>query len=165
MSIDQIISVLDELIDAHQLFIETGKEKTEVIKRGDMATLEKLINKEDVMTRRVHQLEKKRQDAVYHYLSSNDIIPEDMTLEQLIKMAPLGYKDQLKDRQLKLINEVLSLKDLNDLNRDLIEQSLQFVNLTINLLQPKATLTNYERPHQAGKSYSQLAPGRFDSKA
>lgn len=165
MSIDRIVSVLDELIQVHHAFIELGQAKTEVIKKGDITLLEKLITKEDVMTKQVQQLEKKRIQAVGEFLRDHDIVPENITLEQLIKLVPVDRRDELRDRQLKLMNTIIELKDLNDLNRQLIEQSLQLVNVTMNLLQPSAGVSNYDRPSPGKINIPNQSTSRFDSKA
>lgn len=165
MTVEEIVAILDELIEVHQKFIDLGREKTEVLKKNDMPALDRLVKEEEQLTRHVQQIENKRQQAIRQYLDQHYYLPEDVTLEELIHIVPIDARDALKERQLQLVNEVITLKDVNDLNRQLIQQSLQLVTISMNLIQPQPPLKNYQRPDRITTSSPGQSSSRFDSKA
>jgi hypothetical protein len=57
---------------------------------------------------------------------------------------------------------ITELKERNQLNQQLIHQSLQFVHLTLDMLAPQPASINYGPPQQ---NAAPKRPSMFDSKA
>lgn len=164
MSAQAIAAVLADMIKLHKIFNELAIEKTGIIKKGDMPALDQLLKKETLLIKQLKKLEQDRLFVVNEYLSNKGMAKEDVTMDELIESATLEEQDVLQRLQKGLLSEIKMLQEHNELNQQLIQDSLRFVNLSLDLIAPDPEEVNYQRPTQKG--YSE-GSGRsiFDSKA
>lgn len=138
MSIDQILETLDKLERMHRSLLELAYKKTDIIKANDMEQLNAILKNEQAHIAAIETLEQQRQKMVTDYLEAKGIAFTDApTVAQLIEAANEDEKPKLaavRERLLTLVNE---LKEANLLNQKLVMQSLQFVNFTLDMLQPQ----------------------------
>ncbi|WP_026672376.1 flagellar protein FlgN [Alkalihalobacterium bogoriense] len=165
MSTKNIAEVLQELLSVHQAFRKLAKEKAEVLKKGDMPALDQLIKKEAVVIQQLKKLEQDRLFVVEQYLHSKGLVTEGVTMAQLIQMTSPEEQEVLEKLQQELLEEIEGLKAENELNQQLIQDSLRFVNLSLDMLSPQQDEdVNYKRPksnqYEGGASRS-----IFDSRA
>lgn len=166
MSTKAIIAVLADLIKLHKTFNELAEKKAEVVKKGDMPALDDLIKQETTLIKKLKNLEEDRLFVVKEYLQSKGWMLEGVTMEQLIESAPKEEQLILSRLQKGLLSEMKKLQEQNQLNQQLIEESLRFVNLSLDLVAPQPDDdVNYQRPTNAPKGYD-LNGNRsmFDSK-
>ncbi len=164
MSAKEIIAVIAEMIKLHKTFNELAIEKTDIIKKSDIKALDMLIKKEGALIHQLNQLEQKRMSVVEAFLNRKGLVTEGVTMEQVIEMAPKEEQPILTKLQRALMSEIDRLKKNNEQNQQLIEDSLRFVNLSLDLLAPEPEEINYQRPAQ--KNYdSDTKRSIFDSKA
>ena len=71
-------------------------------------------------------------------------------------------KQKLEKAVTELLEVIIELRRSEKLNRDLIEQSMQFVQLSLDLLQPSDRNINYQKET---KNQSHIKRSVFDSKA
>ncbi len=76
-----------------------------------------------------------------------------------------GEKKVLEQLYAKLSQLVIRLKDVNDLNKQLTFQSLQFISLTFDMLLPKESGSNYGKEQQSNQTGGTKRLSLFDSKA
>lgn len=164
MSVEAIIGTITRLISVHQDLNQLAKKKTEIIKDGEIEKLEILLKEEGALVLRLKELETTRSGHVRDFLSHKGILAEDRTLAQLAMLVSPGEKEELLGLRQRLTDEIAVLKQQNKLNQELIEQSLQFVNVSLGLLQPEVEPVNYERP---GRTDPVVKKGKsmFDSRA
>ncbi|WP_216830369.1 flagellar protein FlgN [Alkalihalobacterium elongatum] len=164
MSAKAVIAVLADLIKVHKELNQIAVEKTEVVKKGEMAALDMLIKKESPFIHHLGKLEEKRVLAVEQFINEKGLVTEDVTMKQLIERAPQEEQTLLLKLYRALLSEIDILKKNNQLNQQLIEDSLRFVNLSLDLLTPEPEEVTYQRPtknqYETGSSRS-----IFDSKA
>jgi len=164
MSIEKILQSLTKLDMLHKSLLEIAYKKTEVIKTGDMDSLNQLLKDEQAHVAGISQLEQQRQTEVTDYLRAKGIAPTDNPTVALVLENTNNNeeKEQLGAARNKLLLTLETLKYQNDLNQKLTMQSLQFVNLTLDTLRPKPDQINYSKSEvqapSKGKSY-------FDSQA
>ena len=147
MSINNILLALDKLDMLHKSLLEIAYKKTEAIKVGDMDSLNQLLKDEQAHVAGISQLEQQRQIEVTDYLRAKGIAPIDSpTVAQVLEhTSTKEEKDLLKAARNKLLLTVETLKQQNELNQKLLFQSLQFVNMSLDLLRPKPDQINYSR--------------------
>lgn len=165
MTTETLQTVLTTMIQAHETLTEIGREKSDVIKAGEMAALQSIINREDVSLRILQQLEGQRQKAVdaWAHQHIKTATPGDYRLLDIIETAPAGEADRLAALQDRLNRAISDLREVNSLNQQLLHQSLQWVQMSMNLLQPQTPQATYGNPKKA-----QAKPpvqSRIDSKA
>ena len=165
MNIDVIISTLQKLERLHRSLLDLSVKKTDIIKEGDMAGLDNMLKNEQTHIAAIERLEQQRQVEVTDYLRANGFAPtEAPTVAQLIEVAPQQHKDTLQQARERLIDVIEQLKKRNDLNQKMIFQSLQFVNMTLDLVQPRPEQMNYSNDI-GGRSAAPQKKTYFDSQA
>lgn len=165
MSIEAILQALHKLTTLHKSLLEIAYTKTEIIKIGDMDRLDQLLKDEQSHIAAISQLELQRQSAVTDYLQAKGIASVDNpTVAQVIEAAAnANDQEQLKKARNELLLVVDQLRHQNDLNQKLTFQSLQFVNLTLDLLKPRPEEINYSNGNQ--RKTQAKSKTYFDSKA
>lgn len=150
----QIISVQEHLR-------ETGLAKAEAIKKGDADAVDRLTRQEEPLAEKLRALEQKRTQLV-----RKDTGKANAAFSEWEK-AVLSEKElpEWHALYLKLSRSVLTLKQLNQLNQDLLRQSLQWVRLNLNLLMPGNGPSGYGQPGNAQSGSAGRFSGRIDSRA
>lgn len=164
MSIDKILHALTSLDMLHKSLLEIAYKKTEAIKTGDMDSLNQLLKDEQTHIAGISQLEQQRQLEVTDYLRAKGIAPIDNpTVAHVLENTNTDEeKEQLSAARNQLLLTIDILKKENDLNQKLIFQSLQFVNMNLEILRPTPDKINYSKNESRGPENTL---GHFDSKA
>ena len=138
MSIEKILETLDKLERMHRSLLELSGKKTEILKANDMEQLNAILKTEQAHVAAIETLEQQRQMLVKEYLKANGVANADKpTVTQLIEVATAEEKPKLAAIRERLLAVVDELKKANSLNQKLVMQSLQFVNFSLDLLQPQ----------------------------
>ncbi|WP_391208014.1 flagellar protein FlgN [Psychrobacillus sp. L4] len=164
MSIEKILQALSKLEKLHKSLLEIAYKKTEAIKTGDMDSLNQLLKDEQAHVAGISQLEHQRQLEVTDYLRAKGIAPTDNPTVALVLENTNAdeEKTQLGAARNKLLLTLETLRHQNNLNQKLTLQSLQFVNLTLEMLRPKPDQINYSKTEVKGPSQDKTY---FDSQA
>jgi flagellar biosynthesis/type III secretory pathway chaperone len=152
METAQMTSLLERLLKSHEELLTLGERKTDVLKLGDMKTLDVLLKEEDFQVKKLHMIEKERLLKF-----------ANVTLGDVLEQAELDEKENLKHLQEKLITAYEALKSRNQLNQELLEQSLQYVNMSLSMFQPENEPATYKNPK--ANPYNTNSTSLFDSKA
>ena len=144
MSIETIVSTLNKLEKMHKSLLELAYKKTELVKIGNMEELDQMLKSEQAHVAAIEQLEQQRQVMVTDYLRTKGIVLTDNpTVADVIEAAEKQEKEQIEIARNRLILVVEDLRKQNDLNQKLVFQSLQFVNITLDMLRPRPEQMNY----------------------
>ncbi|WP_102692935.1 flagellar protein FlgN [Rummeliibacillus pycnus] len=164
MSIDPLLSIMDKLEKMHKSLLKLSYHKTELIKVGDMDGLDQMLKDEQAHIAAISQLEQQRQKMVTDYLGAKGIAPSGLaTVADVMEAADeLQEKEKLEEVRKRLMLVIDRLKNQNDLNQKMIFQSLQFVNMTLDLLRPQPDQINYSKTQSRGNRMQQT---HFDSQA
>jgi flagellar biosynthesis/type III secretory pathway chaperone len=159
MSAKKLIDTLEKLLTLHQSLLKLAEQKTDILKKGDMEGLNALLTNEQKHITAIQQVEEIRNEAVEVLLQGQDV---DKTISNCIEFTNEPERTKLTQLKDQLTEVITELKERNQLNQQLINQSLQFVHLTLDMLAPQPASINYGPPKQ------NTAPKRqsmFDSKA
>lgn len=166
MSVQPIISILEKLEKMHKSLLEHAYKKTEVVKNNDMAELDEMLKIEQSHVAAIETLEQQRQLKVKEYFQLKGIeTPESPTVAKLIEVTEdEAERKQLEDVRERLMNVITELKRQNELNQQMVFNSLQFVNMSLNLLRPQPEQINYSGKEVRGEN---VTPKKsvFDSQA
>ncbi|MBP2078907.1 flagellar protein FlgN [Oceanobacillus polygoni] len=162
MSADTIRQSLKELVQIHTDLLATSEEKTRIVKEGSIENLQTLLVKERKLLRLSEQAEKKRQQSVSDWCEANRISNEDATITTILKHI-LSETEQVKLESIatQLTELITKLKQQEQLNQALISQSMQFVQLSLDLMSPTLKSMNYGVKKETEVSNRSV----FDSKA
>jgi len=166
MSIEAICSTLTKLERMHKSLLELAIKKTEIITAGNIEALDQMLKDEQTHIAAIDKLEQQRQKQVTDYLEAKGLASTDKTtvadvIEAAEQQTDKDMLSAVRNRLLQIIND---LKKQNDLNQKLVFQSLQFVNFTLDALQPRPEQINYSGNEVRGTN-TVAKKSYFDSQA
>ncbi|WP_252502380.1 flagellar protein FlgN [Sporosarcina sp. Marseille-Q4943] len=165
MSIDTILAIFDNLEKLHKSLLRIANEKTTLIKNGDIKGIDQLMKEEQAHLAAIVQMDNDRQKAVIAYLKGQGRpVPMNPTIANLIDAVPVPEKKQLVEAKDRLLHAIHELKWQNDLNQKLTYQSLQFVNLSLDMIRPRLESATYSKTEINGRKEKKDIPN-FDSQA
>jgi flagellar biosynthesis/type III secretory pathway chaperone len=164
LSAKQLIELLEKHVKLHKGLLELANKKTEVLKKGDMEALSEMMKEEQKYIAAVKQIEKERIVVVEKIISVLGHAQTEPTLTACIELVDEPERSALKRLRDNLVAVVAELRNINELNQQLLQQSLQFVNMTLNMIMPQPKEVNYRKPNTAPASYEE-SRSLFDSKA
>ncbi|MCM3663595.1 flagellar protein FlgN [Mesobacillus subterraneus] len=157
---ETLIPIMKKMLKLHKSLYELSVKKTDIVKKGDMAALDQLLKDEQAHVAGINKLEQERMAL------SQEILPavENPSLLDIANQTNPVDKDQLLQLRDNLVEVIADIKTRNELNQQLIHQSMQFINFSRSLVMPQQKEINYGPP--AGKKVqSEKSPGMFNSKA
>ncbi|MFB6468936.1 flagellar protein FlgN [Cytobacillus sp. Hz8] len=159
MSAEKLLSSMEKLYKLHKSLYEIAVKKTDVIKKGDMDALNQILKDEQKHVAAIQMFEKERQQA------AASLVPEKENPTVTDCYVLIGEIEQFRLAELanNLSELVFELKEQNFLNQQLIHQSLQFVNVSLNLLNPQPDAINYGPPAGSQKK-EKNTQGMFNSR-
>lgn len=165
MSITKLLAILNNLEKLHSSLLKLAYDKTALIKNGDMEALDQLIKDEQAHLAAISQMDTQRQVSVAEYLTNQGrSVPLQPTVADVLQAAPEAEKTTLTEARDRLLHAIHDLKWQNDLNQKLTYQSLQFVNLSLDMVRPRPESVNYSKTEISGEKASK-AQTSFDSQA
>lgn len=156
MTAQPLLKILEKLYKLHKSLHQLALEKTEVLKKGDMEALKNLMQNEQSHISAIQVIEKERVKII------SDLVPgqPNPTLSDCLPLFDASDKEKVSELQEKLTSQLLDLKTVNELNQQLLEQSLQLVSLNIDLIRPQSP-SNYSKDEEEDMPNLTI----FDSKA
>ncbi|KJE28879.1 flgN family protein [Geobacillus kaustophilus] len=155
MTFAALIHLLRAHIELHESLLALSRRKTEALKKNDIEALSALLADEQKHILAIRQLEERRRRWLKEALGD-----EAATVARCIAMAEGKERKELSECHKRLKAAVSAVAEANELNRQLIEQSLQFVTAMIE------TFTPTPSTYSCTQEYASL-PDRplFESKA
>ncbi|PAV31014.1 flagellar protein FlgN [Virgibacillus profundi] len=164
MSVQTIIQSLEKLVNLHMELLEISLQKTEVVKDGSIDKLQAVLLKERKSVRAIEQAEVIRQTEVEEWFSHKQLPKGEATITNMLELiTDEQEKITLGNITIKLTQSITKLKQQEQLNQALINQSMQFVQLSLDMMNPSIKNMNY-----GNKKGSEPEPNKrsvFDSKA
>jgi flagellar biosynthesis/type III secretory pathway chaperone len=160
LSAKQLIELLEKHVKLHKGLLELANEKTEVLKKGDMEALSGIMKQEQKYIAAINQIERERVQVVEAMVSESS----ERTLIACISQTEGTERAMLEKLRDELSAVISELKNINLLNQQLTQQSLQFVNMMLDMFMPRPQNMNYVAPNKATTPY-EAGRSLFDSKA
>jgi flagellar biosynthesis/type III secretory pathway chaperone len=164
LSAKQLIELLEKHVKLHKGLLELANKKTEALKKGDMEALSEMMKEEQKYIVAIKQIEKERILAVEKIISALGHTQTEPTLTTCIELVEEPERRALERLRDNLVAIVAELRNINELNQQLLQQSLQFVNMMLDMIMPQLPEVNYKKPNMSPVSYGS-SPSLFDSKA
>ncbi|WP_141604117.1 flagellar protein FlgN [Terrilactibacillus laevilacticus] len=164
MQTREVKAVIESLIDVHDQLYALAVNKLEAIKIGDHHAVNELVIQEKPLIESLARLESQREQLIKQ--SALEInMGERVSFSEWITLVSMNEEDKAMwdALHLRLAESVFNLKQANDLNQEMLRQSLQWIRLNLNLLQKKPKFSNYNKPSR--RSAYQPTLSRIDSRA
>lgn len=164
-TLQQLVAKLDQMNDCHIQMIELGERKKQAVIKNDINSLIAVMNKESKLAKHIEIEEEKREEIVHAFLLERGI--KSKLRLNVLELSRLVFdpeeKQELLEARFKLSATLEKLQQLNDLNKQLIEQAMDYVEFSLEMLTlvPEQDLT-YQHP--ADKAYGATRSGLFDTR-
>jgi len=143
---DELMEILKAELESLKAIKELSYEKTEVIINNQLEQLESITKKEVELINQMANLEKARLNLLNTW--GVDI---KAPLSQIMEKIP-GEKEELLNLADDLKNSLKDIQSRNDMNRELIEDNLEWLEFNINLITEAATPATYSKEKNNSKS-------------
>lgn len=163
--LQELIRVLNEMVAQHRELLERAEKKKDTLISGSIHELASIVQQESHGIESIAELDEQRKRWVQEYLQGRGFVSEPVPLSDLIQWVDdEDVRKQLIESGQALESAVFELKEINDMNQQLLEQSLSYVNHSLDIMteQPEVNAT-YQNPisGQKGKGSGQRF---FDTK-
>lgn len=141
--IEQLTLILDKLITLQKSLLHVSNRKMEALKENDIDEINRLLKEELSHIRAMESLNARREE-LQEEISSAYQTPVT-TFSELLAVESLPGREELREKHVEITASTLHLKKQNELNQDLLNQSLQFVNLSLDLVMGQQETGNYSQ--------------------
>ncbi|MDR0273533.1 MAG: flagellar protein FlgN, partial [Clostridiales bacterium] len=127
--IDQLVDVLKNQTERHNELYGLSLEEKDAIVKNDIESLQNLVKLKNMVISQNNRLEKQRISLVNDIAEVTGNKKDDISLADVIEILKEQPAEQEKIREAgtALRESVNKLKEVNDLNKSLLESSLEFV--------------------------------------
>ena len=165
MSVQRIMESLALLNDLHKQLLDIAEEKKQVIIKNDVDGLSQLMTKESRLLKQVAEADEERLQAAQEFILEKGIRSQlNLTVTEIARLVfQAEERVELIRYKEELTQTIEKLKRVNLQNQQLIQQSLEFVDFSLNMFLGAEDDGFYQHPDQ------QHGPSRnktfFDTKA
>lgn len=158
----RLIETMDTQTAVYDKLLSLAREKQPVLIKGDITELDRITKAEEILILQVGRLEEQRK-ALHQQLASHfSLSPEELTLSELMKRADnkvMGKK--MQQLFTDMTGKLSDLGEVNNTNCELVQNSLDFVNYSLNILANNDLTPGYGGQSEEKKS---VAAKIFDRK-
>ena len=134
---EELITTLEKENEIYTKLLPVQEKKKQTIIVNDLKTLQEITNEEQEVIQKIGALERKRQQIITNMGMVLNRAPEKLDLPALIKLLEKQPEEQ---KRLSVVYDSLKktvkrLVDINNLNKALIEESLEMIEFNINFMQ------------------------------
>lgn len=166
--IEELIDILDKEYQIYQKLIPVVEEKTQVIVKNDLTSLQKITEKEQAVVDQINSLEHKREAVMVNIRTVINRKNGEFNLKTLILLMEKQPKEQkalsiLHDNLKKTIHRLI---EINNRNKSLIQQSLEMIEFNMNFIQSTRMAPGNNTYTKGASKYEAFAQGTgmFDAK-
>jgi len=166
LSVESILQSLKELTNVHKQLCNVSQQKTEALKKGSSEKLQDILREEQTYIRKLEQVENNRERIVEQWFENNQSTEQERTITKILNLlTDENEKRRLEVATIDLTKEITRLRDLEQLNAALIQQSMHFIQTSLNMLKPTLQSLNYDRQQTKNDQKRYNDRSMFDSKA
>lgn len=168
-------SLMEELINTlnaeeilYGKLIPIEEEKTQAIIRNDLQSLQDITVREHDLVDKTSALEKKREQIATDIATVLSKDPKTITLEQIIDVLKNQPDDRkkLQDVHDRLKKTVARLQQVNEQNKDLLQEAMSMVEYNMNVIRSTRMSSGSSNYSSDASEVAGMAPqhGMFDAK-
>ncbi|MCL2603597.1 MAG: flagellar protein FlgN [Defluviitaleaceae bacterium] len=159
--INQLIDILGEQADRCGELLGLAKEKKDVIVSNNIEELQKITNLENMVISQNNRLERQRISLtadIAEVLGKRGQVMDIAALTECMEGQP--QQEPLREAGNRLRGVISELKEANDLNNTLIQNALDYVEYSLNVIRTSDRISGPEYPaNDKGEAY-----GAFDAR-
>lgn len=152
VNFQELCSSLEGLQKLYQEMLKLAKIKRKELLVGNLKGIEEVTKEESQLIVEAGRLENDRYQQAKQLSKQYGLDPE-ATLEDFIKVAPEGEKAKMQELQERMHQLAGEIDKVNQENIVLIEQSLKFINFSVDILTTPDDADTYDP--DLGKNHKQ----------
>ncbi|SMC39795.1 flagellar protein FlgN [Sporomusa malonica] len=140
---EKLIILLNQTLEVYQALLKLSRKKRDILIEAKPQEIEMLTKQEEILIIEAGKLEIMRSTLTHELAAAIGLAPDETTMSTLIERADnetAGKLILVIDRFGGITSE---LTKMNELNTQLIQQSLDLINFNINILSQSAAETTY----------------------
>ncbi|WP_059049979.1 flagellar protein FlgN [Paenibacillus senegalimassiliensis] len=136
MSVQLLIDSLTQLDAGYVDLLQLMEEKKQTILSRNFDELVRILNRESKLLKQIDEQEQRLLDAAQQFLKEKGIKSQlELTVSEILRLVfDPEEKSQLEQIRQQLGQRLTELKRVNELNQALIQQSLSFIDFSLNLM-------------------------------
>jgi ABC-type transporter Mla subunit MlaD len=168
MAATELLQMMHQMTERHERLLQLADTKKDVIIHNRIDDLMRITAEENAIVKEIGKLEETARQCLQRAAQQLGVALGDAgTISDLLRALPeahADFKSLLSDARDKLIETIDELKRKNELNQELVRQSLDYITFSIDLLTdaPEQDMT-YQHP--IGEQRTRKRTGLFDQKA
>jgi len=157
----QLIHAMNDLTATHKDLLRLSKRKTEALTNNKLDEFQALLLEEQKLIRQLEKQEQQRQEAAEAWNQEQSDEAASLTITEILDRLDGEEQKMAADAAAALTDTMTELKRQEQLNKALLEESMKFVQLSMELVNPSINSMNYGTASSDKMSNRSL----FDSKA
>lgn len=138
---ENIIEILKKEHSYYKDLLELSNKKKAIVVEGKISELDKIVKLEQNMIFDLGQLEKQREQELQKLCQLMNI-DSKTTITDLSKVLPAKISKQLVALQKEMEATITELQNVNNINGQLIQQSLDYIDYTVNMVTSAGTASS-----------------------
>lgn len=149
MIMNMLYELLENLQNLHQALFTLAVEKKDVLIKGSTDGLIRTMQQEQKLVKAIEAVETARVQCMEKLLTERHYPVSVKTLDDLIKITTSAdEKSRLSTLREELLRIVTELRSANELNQQLLQQSLSFVEMSLDFItEPPEDDYIYRKPN------------------
>lgn len=132
--LERILEKLMAIIKIYRELFEIAKEKNKALRMGNAAVLSNLVQKEGELVERAAALEEERILYVGMLAKTYGMPEQDLKMSGIIERSEGRIRTQLVEANKTLSGLLKRLKDLNDINGQLVQLHMEYTRVMLEAL-------------------------------
>ena len=165
---EELIRVLQEEQELYRDLIPIAEEKTRVIVKNNLQSLQEITAREQQAIEKLNALERRREEIIVNMATVLNRDPRTLKLKNMVKILEKRPEEQKKLAELYdlLTASIRQLSEINERNKVLINQSLEMIQFEMNLIQSTRMSPGSGNYNKQASSFDMPAAssGMFDAK-
>lgn len=164
--IDELIVTLDNENTEYEALRKLSSEKTGIIIKDDLDGLSRIIAKEQVHLDKITNLEKKRIEVINDIAIVLNRDVDTLTVKGIVDLLEGQKEEQQRLARVhdKLKKTLRNVEVLNETNKGLIEEALEFINFNINYINGLSQIPETANYTKDAYNQGQMGIATFDTK-
>lgn len=153
-SLNQMLTVMEEQTKIMSDLIALSRKKSEALVESKLEELDLLLRGEQALIWQMGRLEERRFQLQVEVARQLNLHPSQLTLERLLQSVPSDFQQKCQTVAEQYGASARELSEVNQLNTELIQQSMAFVDFSLQLLGargPAAAQVYSPRGHRNGQ--------------
>ncbi|GAB6086280.1 flagellar protein FlgN [Alkaliphilus crotonatoxidans] len=140
--VEQLKEALFQELQMYEEVLNLEKSKTEVIKRGKVKELEEMTKKEQQYMMKMGTFERIRRSVFINAADTLEVDEIDSLSEFLLHLTDQQVIDELDEIRYKLLETIEAIHETNQINQKLMEQHLEYIEMSLELMTDHLTDDN-----------------------